>query len=555
MRRSLLAPLSLVDDTISSQGISINKGLFVLGQVVSSLSAASSSPANSHVPYRDSKLTRLLTDSLGGNSLTCMVCCVSPADINLDESSNTLRYAMRARAIKNEATVNTVSVAITPQEAARLRRENQVLKLQLLQAQMDQKVVVGGAEGGEYSIPGSVIDLDRLDVVMKLRSENASLRSRVAHNERRVVESAEETLQASLTADKFKFKYEQVLEMGRLQGVKIDTEHFMENETVEDMRLEIERLKGELCDARVDAEVAKATAEAIVIGDGNLSAVEELALQNHEENVKKGDDIGQTKIAVKMATELNTISGSIHEKEKMAEQLSRERESMETLKAHFSDAMKSLQEEVKVLNQERTGLLQKIESKEQKAASLPTQMKLKGRLAELQERIKSLKAKSTEHAKSLRLRDIAEKKCQQLQADIAEDKRKRAALQRRMKEEAEGRRNEKRAAEIKAMKMLREGDKLKAELNRVREAAAKQANVLKRKATETLAKQRREAEQRKRMDRSNGGAGANTGGANPSGAASVNLYKARKRAINEWLSREIDNMAIVMSTKEQVRAN
>ena len=54
---------------------------------------------------------------------------------------------MRARAIKNEATVNTVSVAITPQEAARLRRENQVLKLQLLQAQMDQKVVVGGAEG------------------------------------------------------------------------------------------------------------------------------------------------------------------------------------------------------------------------------------------------------------------------------------------------------------------------------------------------------------------------------------------------------------------------
>ena len=68
------------------EGISINKGLFVLGQVVSSLSAASSSPANSHVPYRDSKLTRLLTDSLGGNSLTCMVCCVSPADINLDES-------------------------------------------------------------------------------------------------------------------------------------------------------------------------------------------------------------------------------------------------------------------------------------------------------------------------------------------------------------------------------------------------------------------------------------------------------------------------------------
>ena len=84
--------------------------------------------------------------------------------------------------------------------------------------------VANTSVAAEYSIPGSVVDLDRLDIVMKLRSENASLRSRVAHNERRVVESAEETLQASLTADKFKFKYEQVLEMGRLQGVKIDTE-------------------------------------------------------------------------------------------------------------------------------------------------------------------------------------------------------------------------------------------------------------------------------------------------------------------------------------------
>ena len=79
-------------------------------------------------------------------------------------------------------------------------------------------------------------------------------------------------------------------------------------------------------DARVEAEVAKATAEAIVVGDGNLTAVEEMALKNHEENVMKSDDVGQTKISVKMATELNAISGNIHEKEKMAEQLYRERE-------------------------------------------------------------------------------------------------------------------------------------------------------------------------------------------------------------------------------------
>lgn len=58
------------------------------------------------VPYRDSKLTRMLQDSLGGNSRTVMVACVSPADVNLEESVNTLRYAARARNIRNKPVVN-----------------------------------------------------------------------------------------------------------------------------------------------------------------------------------------------------------------------------------------------------------------------------------------------------------------------------------------------------------------------------------------------------------------------------------------------------------------
>ena len=171
----------------------------MLGKVVAALSDEGA--ANAHIPYRDSKLTRLLTSSLGGNSLTVMLCCVSPADINTEESSNTLRYAMRARNIRNEATVNTVATAITPQEAARLRRENQVLKLQLLQAQMDSKVVIGstGAPGEAYNVPGSVVNLDRLDIVMKLRSENASLRERVVASEKVRMDKAVNTTIQALT--------------------------------------------------------------------------------------------------------------------------------------------------------------------------------------------------------------------------------------------------------------------------------------------------------------------------------------------------------------------
>ena len=58
------------------------------------------------VPYRDSKLTRILQDSLGGNSRTSMIACISPAEFNFDESLNTLKYASRARNIKNKPVVN-----------------------------------------------------------------------------------------------------------------------------------------------------------------------------------------------------------------------------------------------------------------------------------------------------------------------------------------------------------------------------------------------------------------------------------------------------------------
>lgn len=59
-----------------------------------------------HVPYRDSKLTRLLQDSLGGNTKTVMIAAISPADYNYDETLTTLRYASRAKNIKNQPRVN-----------------------------------------------------------------------------------------------------------------------------------------------------------------------------------------------------------------------------------------------------------------------------------------------------------------------------------------------------------------------------------------------------------------------------------------------------------------
>lgn len=80
----------------------INLSLSALGNVISALVDGKSK----HIPYRDSKLTRLLQDSLGGNTKTLMIACLSPADNNYDETLSTLRYANRAKNIKNKPRVN-----------------------------------------------------------------------------------------------------------------------------------------------------------------------------------------------------------------------------------------------------------------------------------------------------------------------------------------------------------------------------------------------------------------------------------------------------------------
>lgn len=90
----------------AKEGISINAGLASLGKVISQLS---SRQTNSHISYRDSKLTRLLQDSLGGNAYTYMIACVTPAEFHLSETLNTVQYAQRARAIQSKPRIQHVA--------------------------------------------------------------------------------------------------------------------------------------------------------------------------------------------------------------------------------------------------------------------------------------------------------------------------------------------------------------------------------------------------------------------------------------------------------------
>lgn len=90
------------------EGANINKSLLALGNCINILS--DKAKAGSFVPYRDSKLTRLLKDSLGGNTKTIMISCISPASIAYEETINTLKYASRARNIKRKPVRNVKEV-------------------------------------------------------------------------------------------------------------------------------------------------------------------------------------------------------------------------------------------------------------------------------------------------------------------------------------------------------------------------------------------------------------------------------------------------------------
>jgi kinesin family protein 3/17 len=107
----------------AKEGAKINLSLSALGNVISCLVDGKSH----HIPYRSSKLTRLLQDSLGGNTKTVMIAACSPADYNLDETLSTLRYASRAKSIKNKPRVNE-----DPKDALLKQYETEIKQLREL---------------------------------------------------------------------------------------------------------------------------------------------------------------------------------------------------------------------------------------------------------------------------------------------------------------------------------------------------------------------------------------------------------------------------------------
>jgi len=115
-----------------AEGNAINSSLSALGNVITALAKKSNGDKKIVIPYRDSVLTRMLQEALGGNSSTIMVCAIRPGINYYEETLNTLKYADRAKQIKNKPVVNE-----SPQDKLirELKEENDKLKAELARLQ------------------------------------------------------------------------------------------------------------------------------------------------------------------------------------------------------------------------------------------------------------------------------------------------------------------------------------------------------------------------------------------------------------------------------------
>lgn len=181
------------------EGIKINLSLTILGNVISKLVSG----RNQHIPYRESLLTKLLCDSLGGNTKTVMIANVGPADMNVEETINTLRYAESAKKIKNKPVINE-----DPKDAQlrKIQEEIEFLKKQL----------EGGIGGGKYKMQ---------DGMNNVEDENSM-----------------KTMMEKIEKEKEDFKFQQEKEIHKIKQLK-DMAEEEKNKLIQKMNKEIEENK------------------------------------------------------------------------------------------------------------------------------------------------------------------------------------------------------------------------------------------------------------------------------------------------------------------------
>ena len=287
----MFSPFSTNPYHLKKEAININQSLTTLGNVISALI----DPKSSHIPYRDSKLTRLLQDSLGGNTKTVMIANLGPADWNFDETLSTLRYANRAKSIKNKPKINE-----DPKDAMLREFQMEILKLKEQLA-----LAAGGAGGagpgfniiqqGDKKIIEKIVKVDDdkkiKEMEEKLAAESKELARRMEEEKKRIedqtnlaeVEKArllkelqdkEESEKKAREAQENLLKKLKKMEEKLLVGSKAMEQAMKQEKELQKARMELEERK--LAEKRLADDMANKEDEFLLYEKKYASVTEEL---------------------------------------------------------------------------------------------------------------------------------------------------------------------------------------------------------------------------------------------------------------------------------------
>ena len=282
----------------------INKSLSALGNVINAL-VDKANGKERHIHYRDSKLTFLLKDSLGGNSKTCIITNVSPAGKNSEETLSTLRFAQRAKKIQNAAVVNE----ITSMEAAELRATIEQLKHE--KESLEQQLAAGPA------VPKSNEEMERLlqqgfKQHEQMKQENEELAEQLAvatENAANVVKAVQakdmiikfrdnkiQQLEKGMRPDKTQFEFEHQSELDALRKFK-ETNPELAKARYENKNLR-KKVK-ELQNDEVREQMVSAMEELKAYNDGLVKQCTEFGKQKEamEANMQEVEEMIETQIA------------------------------------------------------------------------------------------------------------------------------------------------------------------------------------------------------------------------------------------------------------------
>ncbi|KAH0694176.1 hypothetical protein KY285_021273 [Solanum tuberosum] len=478
------------DEMRLREGIHINKGLLALGNVISALGDEKKRKEGAHIPYRDSKLTRLLQDSLGGNSKTVMIACVSPADTNAEETLNTLKYANRARNIQNKAIVNRDPMAAQMQ---RMRSQIEQLQAELLYVRGDS-----GAPFEELQILKSKISL--------LEASNAELQKEVKERRIRCEQLTQSAIDAQVERDRLILKIESS-KNGRPWN---EIDNFDQDlDLVKKYVSKIQELEAELLHSQSSSN-SKHGEPVDYLGldyseDSDIKSVD----TNGEAEVEE-KELEHSSLQEKLDMELKELDKKLEQKEAEMKRFATVDTSV--LKQHYEKKVHELELEKKALQKEIESLhrnLSNISSNSDESGQKLKEDYLQ-KLNLLESQVAVLKKKQDAQSQLLRQKQKSDDAAKRLQDEIHRIKTQKVQLQQKMKQESEQFRLWKASREKEVLQLKKEGRRNEYEMHKLLALNQRQKMVLQRKTEEaTMATKRlKELLESRKTSRDNAGSGS-----------------------------------------------